>query len=104
MAFGLYTAVFGLVAESQRIHAFHNVVLATLVLVITAPAAIAAFRDPERSTAPLSHLLAATVAGSVTMALALTIDPFTVPVLVAIVALWFLRPRREPVLGPGRPS
>ena len=104
MAFGLYTAVFGLVAESQRIHAFHNIVLATLVLVLTAPAAIVAFRDPEGSTPALGHLILAAAAGLGTMALALTIDPFTLPVLVAIAAMWFLRPHREPVLGSGRPS
>jgi hypothetical protein len=104
VAFGLFTAVFGIIDESQRIHAFHNSVVATLLLVLSAPPAIAAARDPEGATRPLVHLLAVGVAGLVTMALSLTIDPYTLPVIVLIGVLWFLRPIREPPLPPGRPS
>ena len=55
VAFGLFTAVFGIVSEAQEIHAFHNVVVAALLLVLSAPPAIAAARAPDRAAGPLSQ-------------------------------------------------
>jgi drug/metabolite transporter (DMT)-like permease len=103
-AFGLFTAVFGIVGEGQEIHAFHNAVVATLLLVLSAPAAIAATREPERSTGPLIHLAMVGVAGLITMALSLTLDPFTLPFVVLVGVLWALRPSREQSFPRGRPS
>jgi hypothetical protein len=103
-AFGLFTAVFGLIDESQRIHAFHNTVVSSLLLVLSAPPALIAARAPERATPMLVHLGALGVAGLVTMALALTIDPFTLPVIVLIGVLWLVRPPPERPMPPGRPS
>jgi hypothetical protein len=104
LAFGLFTAVFGIISEDQREHAFHNTVVASLLLVLSAPPALVAARDPERSTPALVHLAVLGVAGLVTMALALTIDPFTLPVIVLIGVLWLLRPRRERPEPAGGPS
>jgi hypothetical protein len=104
VAFGLFTAVFGIISEDQAIHAFHNTVVATLLLIVTAPAAIAMARSPERSAAPLMHLSAVGIAGLATMALSLTIDPFTLPVIVLVGVRWLLRPRREPAFAAGRPA
>jgi hypothetical protein len=104
IGFGLFTAVFGIISEAQKIHAFHNVLVASLLLVITAPPLIAAARDPERATIPLIHLLVVGAAGLITMVVALTVDPFTLPIIVLLAVLWFLRPRREPPFPPGRPS
>jgi hypothetical protein len=104
IGFGLFTAVFGIISEAEKIHAFHNVLVASLLLVITAPPLIAAVRDPERATIPLMHLLVVGAAGLITMAVALTVDPFTLPIIVLLAALWFLRPRRGSPFPPGRPS
>lgn len=104
MAFGLFTAVFGVVSESQAIHGFHNAVVATLLVVLSASAAIAAARVPDRSIGPLVHLSVVGVAGLITMVLSLTIDPFTLPVIVLLGLLWVLRPTRDPLLPAGRPS
>jgi hypothetical protein len=103
-AFGLFTAVFGIISKSQEIHSFHNTVVASLLLVLSAPPAVAAARAPERSTSALIHLVALGIAGLATMALALTIDPFTLPVIVLIGVLWLLRPRHERALPSGGPS
>jgi hypothetical protein len=104
IGFGLFTAVFGVISEAQRIHAFHNVVVASLLLILSAPPVVAAARDPERSTPWLMHLAAVGVAGAVTMAVSLTIDPFTFPFVVLVVVLWLLSPTREPPFPSGRPS
>lgn len=104
IAFGLSTAVFGIIDESQRIHAVHNVVVATLLLVLSAPAAIVAARAPERSIRPLVHLALVGVAGLVTMVLSLTLDPFTLPFVVLVGVLWVLRPTRDNPFPSGRPS
>jgi hypothetical protein len=104
VAFGLFTAVFGILAESQEIHAFHNAVVATLLLVISAPAAIAASRSPERSIRALMHLAMIGVAGLLTMVASLTLDPFTLPFVILVAVLWALRPTREQPLPIGRPS
>jgi hypothetical protein len=101
VAFGLFTAVFGIVDEAQRIHAFHNVVVATLLLVLSAPPAVAAARAPERSEAPLLHMVVLAVAGVVTMVLALRLDVFTLPFVVLIPILVALR-GRGPLLPAGR--
>jgi hypothetical protein len=104
IAFGLLTAVFGIVSPEQEVHAFHNAVVASLLLVLSAPPAVAVARSPERPTMPLSALTALAVAGLVTMALGLTVDPFTMPFVLLTGVLWALRPSREPLLPAGRPS
>jgi len=104
VVFGLVTAVLGIVSEAQEIHAFHNVIVASLLLVLSAPPAIAAARAPERAAAPLLHLVMLGVAGVVTMAVALMIDVFTLPFIALAAVLLLLRVPREPFVGPGRPS
>ncbi|HJV05029.1 MAG TPA: hypothetical protein VJ868_07185 [Actinomycetota bacterium] len=104
VGFGLFTAVFGIVSEAQRIHAFHNVVVASLLLIVSAPAAIAIARDPEHPTGPLMVLSAVAVAGALTMILSLTFDPFTAPFVILTGVLWALRPRTDRPFLPGRVS
>ena len=104
IAFGLLTVVFGIVSPAQEVHAFHNAVVASLLLVVSAPPAVAVARSPERSTRPLVILAALAVAGLVSMALSFTLDPFTMPFVVLTGVLWALRPSREPLLPAGRPS
>jgi hypothetical protein len=104
VAFGLFTAVGGIVSETQEIHAFHNVVVASLLLVLSAPPAIVAARAPERAAAPLAHLVVLGVAGLITMALGLRIDVFTLPFIVLVAVLLLLRVARGPALAPGSPS
>jgi hypothetical protein len=103
-AFGLLTAVFGVLDEGQREHAFHNAVVATLLLVLSAPAVIAAARAPESSIRPLTHLAVVGIAGLVTMALSLTLDPFTFPFVVLVGVLWLLRPSFERAVPSGKPD
>lgn len=102
--FGLFTAVFGIVGEGQEIHAFHNVIVASLLLVLSAPPAIQAARAPERASAPLLHLVMLAVAALATMAVALTIDVFTLPFVVLTVVLLLLRVPRDRAAAPKRPS
>lgn len=102
VAFGLFTIVFGIVGPDQEIHAVHNAVVASLLLVLTAPPMIAVARAPERAIRPLVILAALTVAGLAAMAMALTPDPFILPVLVLIGVLWWLAPNREGAVPPGR--
>lgn len=102
--FGLFTAAFGILSEAQRIHAIHNSVVATLLLVLSAAPALAAARDPEHSTAPLMHLTAVGIAGLATMAFSLTIDPFTLPFILLVGVLWALQPARERPIPEGRAS
>jgi MFS family permease len=104
VVFGLVTAIFGIVDEEQEIHAFHNTVVASLLLVLTAPGTIAAARAPDRATRPLVHLSAVGIAGLSTMLVSLTPDPFTLPVIVLVGVLWVLLPTRERAFPPGRPS
>ena len=104
VAFGLFTIVFGLVGPDQAIHAVHNAVVASLLIVLTAPPMVAVARAPERAIRPLVILAALAVAGLAAMALALTPDPFILPVLVLIGVLWLLAPSRDGALPPGRPS
>jgi hypothetical protein len=103
-AFGAFTAIFGIVSEDQRIHAFHNSVVATLLLVVSALPALLAARDPDHSTGPLMQLTMVGVAGLATMAIALTIDPFTLPFIALVGVLWTLRPSRDPAIPVGRAS
>jgi hypothetical protein len=104
VAFGLFTAVFGIVSEAQEIHAFHNVVVAALLLVLSAPPAIAAARAPDRAAGPLLHLAAVSVAGLITMVLGLKVDIFTLPFIVLVGVLLMLRVPRGPALARGRLS
>jgi hypothetical protein len=104
IAFGLFTAVFGIVNPAQEPHAFHNVVVAALLIVLSAPPVVAVARAPERVVRPLVILAAVAVAALATMALSLTLDPFTLPFVVLIVVLWALAPNRDGAVPPGRPS
>ena len=104
IGFGLFTVVFGFVGPAQQPHAFHNAMVASLLAVLSAPPAIAVARSPARSSRPLVVLAVLAIAGLGTMALSLTIDPFTLPFVVSIGLLWALSPRREDLLPAGRPS
>jgi len=99
IAFGIVTAGTGIVVEEMRIHSFHNVVVASLLLAISAPAALAAARHPGHPLPALMQLAAIGVAGLSTMVLSLTLDPFTLPFIVfggVLWALWLRRPERDP--------
>jgi hypothetical protein len=100
VGYRLFTAVFGIVSEAQEIHAFHNVVVTALLLVLSAPATIAVARVPERSARPLIVLTAVAIAAVITMVLGLTLDPFTLPFVILTGVLWAIRPRDE-VPSPG---
>jgi hypothetical protein len=102
--FGIFTAVFGMVAESQQIHAFHNTVVASLLLVLSAPPAIAIARKPDHPLAGLRILTALSAAAVVTMAASTTIDPFTLPFVLFTGVLWILRPSEQPSADDERPS
>ena len=104
VAFGLFTIVFGIIGPDQDIHAVHNAVVASLLLLLTAPPMIAVARAPERAIRPLVLLGALAIAGLVAMALALTPDPFILPVLILIGVLWWLAPSREGATPEGRAS
>ena len=104
VAFWLFTIVFGIVGPDQEIHAVHNAVVASLLIVLTASPMIAVARDPEHAGRPLVILAALAIAGLASMGLALTPDPFILPVLVMIGVLWWLAPTREGAWPPGRPS
>ncbi|MGH2540029.1 MAG: hypothetical protein ACRDGK_05875, partial [Actinomycetota bacterium] len=82
IAFGIVTAGTGIVVEDMKIHAFHNVVVASLLLAISAPAALHAARHADHPLPGLAQLAAIGVAGVATMALGLTLDPFTLPFIV----------------------
>jgi hypothetical protein len=104
VAFGLFTIVFGIVGPDQEIHAVHNAVVASLLLVLTAPPMIVVARAPERGIHPLVMLGALAIAGLAAMALALTPDPFILPVLILIGVLWWLAPSREGAIPEGAAS
>ena len=104
VAFGLFTIVFGIIGPDQDIHAVHNAVVASLLLVLTAPPMIAVARAPERAIRPLVILGALAIAGLAAMALALTPDPFILPVLILIGVLWWLAPSRDGAIPEGRAS
>ena len=104
VAFGLFTIVFGVIGPDQEIHAVHNAVVASLLIILTAPPMLDVARARERAARPLAILVVLAVAGLAAMALALTPDPFILPVLVLIGVLWWLAPSREGAIPPGRPS
>src|SRR5688500_20400039 len=103
VAFGLFTIVFGLVGRDQEIHAVHNAVVASLLIVLTAPPMVAVAGAPERAIRPLVILAALAVAGLAAMALALPPHPSILPVLMLIGVAWRLAPRREGAVPPGPP-
>ncbi len=104
IGFGLFTAIFGIVNPAQEPHAFHNVVVASLLIVLSAPPVIAVAVEPDRAIRPLVILAAVAVAALATMALSLTLDPFTLPFVVLIGVLWALAPNRDGAFPPGRTS
>ena len=104
IGFGLFTIVFGLLNPAQEPHAFHNPIVASLLIVLSAPPLIGIARDPENPTQPLVILAAVGVAAVATMAVALTLDPFTLPVVVLIGVLWALAPSRSAVMPAGTVS
>ena len=104
VGFGLFTAVFGLVNPDQEPHAFHNAVVASLLIVLSAPPVIAVARHPEAPTRPLVMLAAIGIAALATMAMSLTLDPFTMPFVVLVGVLWVLAPSHAEAFPVGRPS
>ena len=104
IAFGLLTAVFGIVSPEQEVHAFHNAVVASLLLVLSAPPALAVAQSAAQPTRPLVVLAALSAAALASMALSRALDPFTLPFVVLTGILWVLRPGREALLPAGRPS
>lgn len=104
VGFGLFTIVFGIVSPAQAPHAFHNVIVASLLIVLSAPAVVAIARAPERAVRPLVILSAVGVAGLLTMAVALTPDPFTLPFVILVGVLWTLVPDRYGAFPTGRLS
>ena len=104
VGFGVFTIVFGIVSPAQAPHALHNLVVASLLLVMSAPPVITVARDPHRSVRALVILAAVGIAGLATMVLSLTPDPFTLPFVVLVGVLWMLQSDRSGVLPPGRPS
>jgi hypothetical protein len=104
VGFGLFTIVFGILSPAQEIHAIHNAVVGSLLLVLSAPPVVQVARFPERPLRPLVILAAVAVAGLATMAMSLTLDPFTLPFVVLIGVLWLLVPDRGGAVPAGRPS
>ena len=104
VAFGLFTIVFGIVSPEQEIHAVHNAIVASLLIVLSAPPALAVARAPDRSIRALVILGAVAVASVVTMALSLTLDPFTLPFALLVGVLWAIVPNRDGAFMAGRPS
>lgn len=99
IGFGLFTIIFGIVNPDQEPHAFHNAIVASLLIVVAAPPVLSIAREPDRASGPLLVLAAIGVAAVATMALSLTIDPFTLPFVVLSGVLWALAGDR-----PGRAS
>jgi hypothetical protein len=104
VGFGLFTLVFAVIGPDQEIHAVHNAIVASLLLVLSAPGVIAIARRPDDALRPLVVLAAVGVAGLATMAAALTPDPFTLPFVVLIGVIWLLVPSRGQIFPVGRPS
>lgn len=104
VAFGMFTIAFGIVSPAQEIHAVHNAVVASLLIVLSAPPAIAVARAPDRSIGWLVILAALAIASLATMALSLTLDPFTLPFAAMVGVLWALVPSRAGAVPAGRPS
>lgn len=104
VGFGAFTIAFGIISPEQEQHAFHNPIVASLLIVISAPPVIAIARAPDRSSRPLVILAVVGVAALATMALSVTIDPFTMPFIVLVGVLWALAPDRPRALPTGRVS
>jgi hypothetical protein len=104
IGFGLFTIVFGIVNPAQAPHAFHNAIVASLLIVLSAPPVIAIARAPRDPGRPLVMLAAIGVAALATMALSLTLDPFTLPFVVLVGVLWLLAPSRGDGAAAERPS
>jgi MFS family permease len=92
VGFSLFTIVFGFIGPNQEIHSVHNAIVVGLISVLTVPSLVVVARRPEDAAPELRILVALVVVGVAAMAISLTPDPFTVPVLVLIVAPWFLAP------------
>lgn len=90
VGFGLFTAIFGIVNPAQEPHAFHNLIVAALLIIVSAPPVVAIARNPSDPVPSLIVLAGIGVAALGTMALALTIDPFTLPFAVLVGVLWAL--------------
>jgi len=104
VGFGLFTIVFGIVSPAQEIHAVHNAVVGSLLLVLSAPPVIQVARFPELPLRHLVILAAVAVAALATMAMSLTLDPFTLPFVVLTGVLWAIVPDRGGAVPAGRPS
>ena len=104
VGFGLFTIVFGIVSPAQEIHAVHNAVVASLLIVLSAPPVIQVARAPDRALRSLIILAAVAVAGLATMAMSMTLDPFTLPFVVLIGVLWAIVPNRADAVPAGGPS
>lgn len=104
VGFGLFTIVLGVVSPAQEIHAVHNAIVATLLIVLSAPPAIAVARVPDRSIRALVILGVVAIASLATMALSLTLDPFTLPFAILVGVLWVLARDRTGAVPDGRPS
>lgn len=104
IAFGLVTLVLAIVDPAQEVHAFHNVMVASLLLVLSAPGSIAIALGPQRAIRPLIVLTVVSVAAVATMALSLTIDPFTLPFVLTVALQWALLASRDGAVPAGRPS
>jgi hypothetical protein len=104
IGFGGLTLVLGIADPAQAPHAFHNVLVASLLILLSAPAEIAIALAPQRAIRPLVALAAVGIAALATMAVGATVDPFTLPFVIAIAGMWALLPNREGALPAGRPS
>jgi hypothetical protein len=104
IGFGGLTLVLGIVDPAQQPHAFHNVLVASLLLLLSAPAEIAVALAPQRANRPLVVLAAVGIAALATMAIGATVDPFTLPFVIAIALMWVLLPSRAGAFPSGRPS
>ena len=104
VGFSLFTIVFSFIGANQEIHSVHNAIVVGLISVLTVPPLVVVARRPDDAKPELLILMALVAVGVVAMAISLTLDPFTVPVLVLIVVLWFLAPDRDGAVPDGRPS
>jgi hypothetical protein len=104
VGFGLITAVLGVLVPAQAPHAFHNAIVASLLLIVSAPPVIQVARAPGAAIRPLVLLAAVGVAGLATMAVAMTLDPFTLPFVLLVAVLWAVVPDRSRLIPPERPS
>ena len=99
VAFGIVTLVVGVVVPAQVPHAFHNVIVASLLLVLSAPPVIQVARRPNSAHRAMGVLTIVGIAGLLTMTIAMTLDPFTLPFVILVGVLWALqfdRPRIPP--------